>query len=63
MDGVDKTMDFILLKWEREGDAWDVSPLGSSYGFVPIDSLRGRVHMVDKWKTVGASGERERRRG
>ena len=52
VDEVDAALNCIRLKWEREGSTSDMSIPGKSFGLCPTDSLRGKIHTVDMWKTV-----------
>ena len=45
-DNVDKTLDCIRLKWDRHGEESEGREVGKVYALCPLDSVRGRVHVL-----------------
>lgn len=45
-DGVDEKLNCIRLKWDRHGTEEDGKEQGKVFALCPIDSIRGRVHIV-----------------
>ena len=45
-DGVDEKLNCIRLKWDRHGSEEDGKEVGKVFALCPLDSIRGRVHIV-----------------
>ena len=45
-EGVDEKLNCIRLKWDRHGSQEDGKEEGKVFALSPIDSIRGRVHVV-----------------
>ena len=46
VDGIDKSLNCIRLRWQRTEGDFGKSTSGKQYGLSPIDSIRGMVHVV-----------------
>ena len=45
IDAIDECLNCVRVRWHRtEGNEWFSA--GKEYGLVPIDAIRGRVHLV-----------------
>ena len=46
LDGIDKTLNCIRVRWQRSEGELGKSSSGKQYGLSPVDSIRGIVHVV-----------------
>lgn len=54
VENVDDFLGCHRLKWGRDCTLIDSSLCEKSYGSCPIDSSRGKIHLVHMWKTTNA---------